>query len=227
MGAVTGARSMDIVTICSTQWSARAIRLLAGSIDFPRWREGFDAPRWRTRIVAMAASYVEIDPEAILVRRPVETSRRHIVDTKRLRTWCGLLLSETACAAPSMRRPMIAAVRPAWVGSERTSFAVPSWIDASLSRLRPLERGCAGSRNHDGLTRALCERCAVSGLSYRFIDSSHGQDSWRHRDWQAPAEGRSGGRWPIQSPVGLNRGPRVRQPVPHRKCRGGFHTETP
>jgi hypothetical protein len=42
----------------------------------------------------MAVPYVETDPEAILVAMRVETSWWHLVDSRRLRTWCGLLLSE-------------------------------------------------------------------------------------------------------------------------------------
>ena len=90
-----------VVATHSTRWSLRAIRRLTASVAFPRWRQEFGAPRWRAGTLAMTAPFVDIDPEAILVRIRVETSRWHIVDSKRLRTWCGLLLSEG-----SMRRPL-------------------------------------------------------------------------------------------------------------------------
>jgi hypothetical protein len=102
-----------------------------------------------------------------------------------------------------------------WVGAQARSDCsiLLTFFWTALSTLRPWLTGAlprtgpgARLRDNDGLPGALCERCGVWGLSYRFIGSPHGQDSLRHRDWQAPAEGRSDGRWLIQSPVGLNRG---------------------
>jgi hypothetical protein len=45
--------------------------------------------------------YVEIDPEAILIRMRVDASLWHIVDPERDLTWCGLFLSQG-----SERRPL-------------------------------------------------------------------------------------------------------------------------
>jgi hypothetical protein len=42
----------------------------------------------------MTAPYVEVDPEAIVVRMRVELSRWHIIDAERGLTWCGLFLSQ-------------------------------------------------------------------------------------------------------------------------------------
>jgi hypothetical protein len=42
----------------------------------------------------MAAPYIDVDPEAILVRMRVENSRWHIIDEERALTWCGLFLSQ-------------------------------------------------------------------------------------------------------------------------------------
>ncbi len=49
----------------------------------------------------MAAPYVEIDPEGILIRMRVERSRWHIIDAERALTWCSLFLSQG-----SERRPL-------------------------------------------------------------------------------------------------------------------------
>jgi hypothetical protein len=45
--------------------------------------------------------YVEIDPEAILIRMRVDASLWHIIDAERELTWCGLFLSQG-----SERRPL-------------------------------------------------------------------------------------------------------------------------
>jgi hypothetical protein len=41
-----------------------------------------------------AASFVEIDPSAILIPMRVHTSFWHIIDVDRSVTWCGLFLSQ-------------------------------------------------------------------------------------------------------------------------------------
>lgn len=49
----------------------------------------------------MTAPYVDIDPEAILIRMRVNASLWHIIDAERALTWCGLFLSQG-----SERRPL-------------------------------------------------------------------------------------------------------------------------
>ena len=49
----------------------------------------------------MTAQYVEIDPEAILIRMRVDRSLWHVIDVERELTWCGLFMSQG-----SERRPM-------------------------------------------------------------------------------------------------------------------------
>lgn len=48
----------------------------------------------------VAAPYVELDPEGILIPMRVELSRWHIVDAELAVTWCGLFVSQG-----SERRP--------------------------------------------------------------------------------------------------------------------------
>jgi hypothetical protein len=42
----------------------------------------------------VSAPYLEIDPEAILIRVGTDASLWHIIDTERMLTWCGLFLSQ-------------------------------------------------------------------------------------------------------------------------------------
>jgi hypothetical protein len=53
----------------------------------------------------MTAPYIDIDPEAILVRMRVETSRWHIIDAERELTWCGLFLSQGSGRRPLSETP--------------------------------------------------------------------------------------------------------------------------
>lgn len=53
----------------------------------------------------MTAPYVEIDPDGILIRKRVQTSRWHIIDAERALTWCGLFLSQGSDRRPFSETP--------------------------------------------------------------------------------------------------------------------------
>lgn len=53
----------------------------------------------------MTTPYVEIDPEAILIRMRVDASLWHIVDPERDLTWCGLFLSQGSGRRPLSETP--------------------------------------------------------------------------------------------------------------------------
>jgi hypothetical protein len=53
----------------------------------------------------MTTPYVEIDPEAILIRMRVDASLSHIVDEERALSWCGLFLSQGSDRRPLSETP--------------------------------------------------------------------------------------------------------------------------
>jgi hypothetical protein len=57
-------------------------------------------PHW-----TVTAPYVDIDPEAILIRMRVDPSLWHIIDAERELTWCGLFLSQGSERLPLSETP--------------------------------------------------------------------------------------------------------------------------
>ena len=53
----------------------------------------------------VAAPYVNMDPEAILIRMRVDASQWHIMDPERELTWCGLFLSQGSERRPLSQTP--------------------------------------------------------------------------------------------------------------------------
>ena len=92
--------------MASTKWSRTEDSppaLLRQRVDRPRkFGPCIDGQSWNVTDL-----YVEIDPEAILVRMQVDASFWHIIDAERKLTWCGLFvfLSQGSERSPRSEMP--------------------------------------------------------------------------------------------------------------------------